>query len=189
MIPCQSLPTELRAGDSLTWSAQTLLPLGSSVFYVLNAVVAGTPTRMRVGGSNGVAVDVSGLATFSLFSAETGAWVPGRYQWNAFALDANGNRSELAQGTINISPDPAGTTPLDTRTFNQKVLDNIRALLLGKSLDDVAMYKLGGRELTKIPVNELQMWEAQFERRVRSERIRRGERVPSKTLGIAFGGR
>ncbi len=43
----------------------------------------------------------------------------------------------------------------DTRSYNRRLLDQVRAILNGKSLDDVAMYKIGGRELTKIPLPDL----------------------------------
>ncbi len=72
-------------------------------------------------------------------------------------------------------------------TYNERLLAQIRALLLGKLLDDVAMYKIGTRELTKIPVAELTLLEAQLERRVLNERVRAGRMKP-KSCPIVFGG-
>lgn len=183
-----SLPPELRAGDARSWSVPTNLAAGTLVFYVLTAVISNRPVRNKIGGA-GVAVDASGMAAFILDSATTATWVPGRYQWVAFAVDGDGDRTQLAQGVIKILPDVAGDAAVDPRSFNQKVLDSIRAVIAGNALDDVAMYKIGGRELTKIPRETLLKQEAIFEDRVRRERIRRGEKVPTKTVGITFGGR
>jgi len=81
------------------------------------------------------------------------------------------------------------TTPPvpDARTYNRKLLDQIRALLQGKALDDVAMYKIGGRELTHIPLEELLRWEAAVEARVINER-RRKAGLPRRGSLVLFGG-
>ena len=81
------------------------------------------------------------------------------------------------------------TTPPtpDTRTYNRKLLDQVRAMLLGKTLDDVAMYKIGTRELTKIPIAELTKLEAQLEKRVSNE-MRRAAGKPRRSPSITFGG-
>ncbi len=199
--PPQSLPAELRAGDALDWTVQTGLPATSVVFFVLTGVVANSPTRLNIGGNgaattvggvttySGAAVDAMGLATFSIASATSAAWLDGRYQWVAFAIDATGRRTAIATGTVRILPDVNGASPADPRSYNQQVLDSIRAVIAGTALDDVQMYKIGGRELTRIPRMELFKQLAIFEARVRNERIRRGENVPTKTAGITFGGR
>ncbi len=71
-------------------------------------------------------------------------------------------------------------------TYNERLLAQVRALLLGKMLDDVAMYKIGTRELTKIPLAELTLFEAQLERRVLNERVRAGT-MRQKSYRITFG--
>lgn len=185
------MPPALRAGDALAWSVQTALPAGTIVFFVLTAVIAGVPTRISIGAQDntGVAVDGSGVAAFSLTSTVTKTYAPGLYAWVAFSLDSAGDRDELSQGQIKIQPDPAGTNPSDPRSRNQRILANLQALMEGKSLDDVTMYKIGGRELTKLQPTELMKWIAVYEARVKNERARRGEKMPSKTIGIMFGGR
>lgn len=189
-----SLPQELRAGDLLSVNVQTDLAAGTLLFYVLTGIVGNVPTRITIGQTGnppagGVAVDASGNAAFTVASTVTAAWQAGRYQWIAFAVDTGSNRSELAQGEIRITPDPAGTLPADPRSYNRRLLDQLRAVLQGKALDDVAMYKIGQRELTKIPIRDLLYWEGVVEARVRRERIAAGESVPTRTVGIAFGGR
>lgn len=186
LLPSASLPPRLRAGDALAWSVQTRLPLGSTVFYVLTGVVSNVPVRIQVAPVN---VDASGTAAFSLASTVTKTYQPGRYEWVAFSADADGNRDELAQGQIRILPDPTGTTPVDPRSHNERMLDQIKAVLLNNAMDDVAMYKIGGRELTKVPRETLLKQLGIYEARVLNERRRNGERVPGKNVGITFGRR
>jgi hypothetical protein len=183
-----ALPPRLTAGDSLAWSVHTHLTTGASVFLVLTAVVKGTPTRITIGGS-GVEVDDSGNAAFTLPSSTTEAYLAGKYDWVLFALDSAGDRSQISSGVIYIAADPAGAAPIDPRTDNEKLLANIKNLLQGKALDDVSMYKIGTRELEKMPIRDLLYWEGIIESRVRRERIRRGQKVPTRTVGISFGGR
>lgn len=59
-------------------------------------------------------------------------------------------------------------------------------MLLGKALDDVFMYKIGDRELTKMMLPELRRWEAELEKRVRNEN-RRAKGLPQRYIPILFG--
>jgi hypothetical protein len=186
LLPAQSLPPRLRGGDLLAFSVQTKLPLGYSLFYILTAVIAGVPTRLTLPT---VAVSATGVASFSVPGTTTTAWLQGRYNWLLFQVDSNGNRDQLAEGEIYIEADPAGTAIPDPRSYNQKLLDSIRCVLAGAVSTDVTMYKIGGREVTKMPRLDLMKWEALIAARVRRERIRRGDFVPTRTLGITFGGR
>lgn len=182
----RSLPAQIRAGDVFAWSVQTELLAGFSFFYVLTAIVNNAPVRISIPPAT---VDASHVASFSIASSVTSTWTPGKYQWVCFAVDASGNRTQIAQGKIQIDPDVAGTAAVDPRSDNERLLGNIKALLQGKALDDAAMYKIGTRELTKMPIKDLLYWEGIIEARVRRERARRGEYVPTKTVGITFGGR
>ncbi len=192
----RSLPERLRAGDQHSWLIQTDLPDGTYLFYVFTGIIGGQPLRQIVaqpGGTPGAytgGVQVAGgEASFTLGSVTTAAWHPGRYQWVCFALDAAGNRIEVAEGGIRIEPNPLAVVPADPRGFNERMLSQIRAVLAGNALDDVQMYKIGGRELTKVDRLVLMKQEAFFEARVRNEYRRKGQYVPTNNKGILFGGR
>ncbi len=176
----------MRAGDLFAWQVQTQLLPGASVFYFLTGVLNNVPVRISIPS---VLTDSDGVASFSIPSATTGNWTPTRYQWVCFAVDVSGNRTELGIGKLLVDPDVGGATPADPRTQNERILANLKCLLAGKALDDVSMYKIGTRELTKIPPKELLYLEGVYEARVRRERRRRGEFVPTSTIGITFGGR
>ena len=192
--PNQSLPPRTRAGDALNFAIQTQLPAGTLVFLVLTAVINNAPVRIVLGsnaynGSGAVLTDVNSVATFAIASSVTGAWAPGLYQWVAFSLDSSNNRNQFAIGKMRVTPDVDGTNAADPRSYNEKLLGQIKSLIAGKALDDVGMYKIGNRELTKVPIRDLMYWQAVTEAAVRRERRRRGEFVPTSTVGITFGGR
>lgn len=189
-LPNQSLPPRFRCGDTLTWQTQTTLPVGWYLIYILTQLTStASPARIQIGTPGGVAIDASGVASFSIPGTTTTAWTPGKYEWIAFSLDPSGNRTQIASGQIRLLPDPNATTVADPRTHNEKVLEQLRALVEGKSLDDVNIYKIGGRELTKMPIMDLLKWQGIYEGRVRNERIRRGKYVRTQTVGVTFGGR
>lgn len=194
--PNVSLPPRLRAGDQLAWNVQTEnLDPASALFYVLTGIVGNVPTRQAIPSiasgappTGGVTL-TSGVAAFTLTSAVTDTWKPGKYQWVLFAVDSTGNRTELAQGKIRIDPDPAGTNPADPRSENEIILGQIRCVLKDRTATDVQSYKIGAREMVKMTVDELLKLEGTYATRVRKERIARGEYVKTKTTGILFGGR
>jgi hypothetical protein len=189
--PFRSLPANIRAGDALAFQVQTQLPAGALVFFVLSGIVRNAPVRFFLGTKDpttGVLTDANGIATFTLPSATTAAWQPGRYDWVLFSLVGE-NREQLAQGSARIDPDLADGAPIDPRTRSERMLASVQALLEGKTLDDVAIYKLAGRELTKMTLAELQAWEATLVERIRRERLRRnGRPVRMRSVDVTFGG-
>ena len=181
--PNQSLPDTACCGNLLAWQVATPLAPGVSVFYILTGVIANIPTRITIAPSP---TNAGGNASFSVASSVTALWSAGKYQWICFWTDSSGNRDELSRGTIWLTPDPGGANPADPRSQNEILFGNIRALLQGKALDDAVMYKIGQRELTKMPIKELLYWEGVVASRIRRERIRRGEFVRSRTVGVSF---
>lgn len=185
----RALPVDFRAGDNLSRPVQTQLLPGAGLFIVATVVLNGTPSRVRLGGGeDGVyPVQADGSVLITADSAATKEWLAGRYKWSAFSV-VDGKRREIMQGTLNVLPDLDGDTAVDPRSEDEKLLDQVRALIGGRALDDVQMYKIGGRELTKMTRAELREWEAELARRVYHERVRRGEKVKKRAVGIRFGG-
>jgi len=182
-----SLPPRLRAGDALNFTLQTNLPAGTLVFYVLNGVINRAPTQQNIGGT-GIALDATGSAAIAVASSVTAGWAPGRYDWYLFSVDASSNREQIATGRIRIEANVA-IAPIDNRSRNQRMLDAIESVLEGAALDDVSMYKIGGREVTKVPRLELEKQRGIYVARVNAELRRKGGVIASDTIGIRFGGR
>ena len=200
-FPIDALPPTLIAGDAYSSTVTTKLEPGSVVFIVISGVSRGQVRRMYVGGDgspstadgvttyDGEVVAEDQSVTFTLASSDTAAWAKGRFGWVALWIDpATGNREKLSTGSIRIQPNPTATLPDDPRTHVEIVLDQLRAVMENRALDDVAIYKIGGREVTKMPIKDVMYWIGIYEGKLRRQKRRQGKRAPSQNIGITFGG-
>ena len=81
----------------------------------------------------------------------------GKTSYLLFAEKATLERDVVERGFFTIEADPfTSTVPQDQRTHNQRTYDNLCLMLEGKSTKDVESFKIGDRELRKIPILELQ---------------------------------
>jgi hypothetical protein len=116
------IPSTLRAGDALdaVWS---LSEYPADADWVVRLTLINSGARHQVTAS-GVGTDY----TLAVASAVTGAWAAGLYSW---AIDATleGARTTLATGTVQVLPDLAAATTLDTRSNYRKALEAAEAAL------------------------------------------------------------
>jgi hypothetical protein len=130
---CDYLPSD---GWSMTWRL-----VGAGVALTLSAAAAGT----------GFEVTAAASATGALTVPATG--IPCRL----FGFAVNGaQRFTVYSGNCFLAPNPASITG-DTRGHAQRTYDAIKALLEGRATKDQQSYKIGDRELARIPVPELLM--------------------------------
>lgn len=189
--PVAPEPSNIIAGDTLTWqrSFSTFSPsLGWVLSYVLNSPTA----RIVV-----TPADITGegdVFTVLIPSAETKLWAPGDYQWLAVvSLAAAGpvpaQRFTMALGRIIIAIDILdATSPQDTRSPNEKALDNIMAMLAGTGGNGVQEYTIQGRMLRRYSLTELTQLRSLYASLVRQERANRGEYQLPTTVAVHFGG-
>ena len=117
-----TLPTTHRAGDALTASWDLAdYPSGSGWSVRLTLINSGARYQATATGTGTT-------YALSVSSATTAAWTAGTYSW---AVDAtlSGSRTTLADGSIQILPDLAAATTLDTRSNLRKALDAAEAAL------------------------------------------------------------
>ncbi|QNI37516.1 hypothetical protein [Edaphobacter albus] len=176
-------PERIVAGDTVTWSKVVSgYPSGANTlsYTIIN--------RTNVYQVNGEEVSPSGDGfKVTIPSSITKDWAPGHYRWQAYVLDGGGNRYTVGTGELDIFPDlQAQTTGIDDREDDEKILDAIKTLLAGKVLEDAQSYSIHGRALTRYTFTELQQLRGQYERRVRAIRIRRGEKVRGRGIGVVF---
>lgn len=120
----------------------------------------------------------------------TATWAPGKYRWQAYISDGDGNRFTVDEGEIRVLPNlQIQTSGFDDRESDEKSLDDIIALLAGKFVEgDSQMYEIHGRKNQRYTFDELIRLRSYYALRVRDIRIRRGERVSSRTVRTAFCG-
>jgi hypothetical protein len=88
---------------------------------------------------------------------------------------------------VNVLAAIAGATaPVDTRSHNEIVLGNIDLALEGCDRPDVIEYTIHGRTLKSYDRLQLERLRALYAYRVRRERVRRGEIVDRRQIGVAF---
>lgn len=134
-------PTQITAGDSLTW-VRSLQDYPAGLGWVLHYVLLSqgkTPITI-----DGTAYGDDHLIT--LTASTTGGWGPAPYRWTAYVTNGT-QRVTLASGAVQVLPDPTKVdASFDPRSENQTILDAITAVLAGELTNPLAKYKIGGRE-------------------------------------------
>ena len=158
-------PTELRAGETWTWTRE--LPEyppsdGWSLRYAVTDL-SGAPvlqvTAAVEGSSYAVRVEAS----------QTALVKPGRY-----TLAGRVERTDPAEvryvyvGELTVLPDPFGGT--DVRTHAERMLALIDAALEGRIPADAERITINGRSLDRIPIRELRRLRGIYAAQVRAER-------------------
>jgi hypothetical protein len=144
-------PSRVMAGDTWTW-------LWASPAYPPSG---GWNSSWRVIGT-GIALDIAASAEGAAFrvtaSAATTAalTVAARgvacqlYGW----VSRSGERFAIHEGALLVLPNPATATG-DLRGHAARTLAAIEALLEGRATKDQQSYRIGDRELARIPIEEL----------------------------------
>ena len=189
--PVAPEPSDIIAGDTLSWQRGfTDFPpsLGWVLAYVLNSATA----RFVV-----TPADITGegdVYTVLIPSAETKLWTPGAYQWLAVVSLAAADpvpaqRRTVALGRVIVAIDLLdATAPQDTRSPNEKALDNIMAVIAGTASNGVQEYTIQGRMLRRYSLTELTQLRSLYSSLVRQERANRGEYQLPTTVAVHFGG-
>jgi len=184
--PPQPEPREIRAGDTVKWQRPwNDYPPTDPAGYSLSYAIVGRAATYAVNGG----MVTAGPQNFEVIvpAATTAAWLPGWYRWQAYIGDTAGNRYTIAEGKLQVLPNlQAQTTGFDDREPDEIVLDNINAMILAKSTQDVESYRVFERELRLYSWADVLNAKSVYEERVRAIRIRRGEKLPKRTIGVTF---
>lgn len=125
---------------------------------------AGTTLRLRAGVGTVLILRGSAMADLPadddgiiLANADlTKGWLPGNVAFSLRKTEKNGDISEISSGSMLILPDisslPAG---VDTRTQNRRTYDAICAVIENRASRDQQEYKIGNRELKRMPISDL----------------------------------
>lgn len=101
---------------------------------------------------------------------ETKDWVPGVYRYQVIAK-LGYDRHIIGYGPLVISADftqlPAG---YDFRSHAEKMLSAINEVLQGRIPKDMQSYEIDGRQLTRIPILELESLRRKYQAQVNRER-------------------
>lgn len=147
-VPVLSVePEVIRAGDTVTWTRDdaTYSPAaGWTLTYYF-----------RGAGSFDVSTTGSGTRyTATLTAANSAALTAGLYTWIARAAKGT-DAVTVAEGRCTVARNVATAVAGDLQTWAEKTLAVVEAVLSGQITDGIADYRIGEREVTKIPLDEL----------------------------------
>lgn len=150
-----NIPTELVAGDSLTWiDVATTDNQGNSIdsgSWTLAYAIKGNSNLTLSSTTSG-----NGWST-TISATQSALLSPGSYAWHAYAT-SGASRVTLGQGSITIKTNIAAinSSGFDGRSQIKQDLDAvreaIRAIIKGGA---VVQYTIGNRSLTKMRMSEL----------------------------------
>lgn len=181
-----TIPAAIRAGDTLSalwqlsdysaadgWVARLTL-INSGARYQANATASGADH----------ALDVP--------AATTAVWVAGTYSWSIDAT-LSGARHTVATGSVQVLPDLAAATTLDTRSNYRKALEAAEAALATHGARAyLAGIEVGERKQTFANPGEflafISRLRAEVQREDNADRMRQGL-APRNKLLVRFTGR
>jgi len=171
-------PTEIQSGDFTQWKRTDLGEVYANDSFTLKY-------SARLEASSAVEIEVTATASgddylVQLDSATTGSYVSGVYLWQAYIVrDSDSERVKVDEGYWEVIAD-RDTDTADPRSFEQKALDNIKALFEGRLTKDVSSFSIAGRQITKMDTEELTRLLEYFEARVALERSKLNAKMGKK---------
>lgn len=162
-------PTTVTAGSTWTWKlSHTTYPVseGWALSYAINGVgkLAWSASYVASSGTD---------HTVTIPAANTADLPPGTYEFFRVWTGSGGTAGQvyteaLPRLAVLANPQTAGAG--DRQSWEEKTLAVIETVLSGRITDDIAMYQIGGRTVSKIPFNELVAMRAALRQAVQFQR-------------------
>ena len=160
-----SEPTEITAGDTLSWLI-SLPDYPASAGWVL---------KYALSKAGSAAISITGTASgdshlLSVSAATSAAYGAGEWHWTSYVTKGS-ERYTVGAGVLTILPDPANLPAgHDPRTHAEKGLAAIEAVLEGNLSGSLAEYEINGRKAKLWSHSELLKLRAIYKAQVRRER-------------------
>lgn len=172
------IPRTMVQGETITWE-ECAPEYPASEGWVLKYVFRG---NVASASFNVTATATGDDYLVEIASGTTTGKPVGRYDWQSY-VELSGEKHYLRFGVISLLQNLADSTaPYDGRSYNEKMLAAIDAVLENRVTKDVEAYSINGRSLTKIPFATLRLERDRYARKVAGEK---GKRKP-KTINYRF---
>jgi len=158
------IPSQIVAGDTLNF-CRSLSDYQAADGYQISYKLVNTAAVIEFSGAD----QGGGEWLFDIKPSTTESWQSGKFTWYEIATKGP-DRFTLASGNTEIKPDP--TAAHDTRSYAQKMLDAVEALLQKKATKDQQNYAINGRSLTRYSVEDLIALRDKFKAEVAQEKQR-----------------
>lgn len=171
-------PQEIIAGDTLQWT-RSLTDYPPADSWVLSYALVNERTRIDLTASD----NGDGTHLVSVAASVTADYLPGSYQWQAFATKA-AERFTVGHGALRVVANYAAGESVDTRTHARRMLDALEVRLQMRAPDDILSYSEEATTVTRMaPEQALEQYKF-WRRRVREEdaiaAVRAGKPNPAK---------
>jgi hypothetical protein len=167
------IPASLTAGDSASWRIEADDYPATAGWSMAYALVNASEYRRLTSTADGAA------HLFVLSTAATGAFTPGRWEWQRYAINGS-QRVTLASGVLSVAPNlDQQTQGIDTRSPSRAMLQNLEAWMRDpNSCAWVGELQIAGRVVKNIPMPDLL---------VLLDRLRADVRREDQAAGLAAG--
>ena len=156
------IPTSITVGDSVAWRVglnEYPASAGWEISYIL----------LNKDGKITISASADGDGHFvSLRSSETRGYAPGHYRYTVLAT-LDGDRVTIGSGSIGILPDPLALESYDGRSYAEKTLEAIEAVIANKATNDQLQYSVGGMSLARYTWDDLMKMRNSFRSEVANE--------------------
>jgi hypothetical protein len=168
-----SEPTELRAGDTWTWTREA------------GEYPAATWTLTYKLRSSRASIDItastSGLQfAVAVAASVTAAYKADRYDWIA-RVTSGTTVHTVGSGVIAVLPNLGAVGAVDARSHARRVLDAIEAVIEKRATLDQSSYSIGNRSLARLSIPELLQFRDRYRAMVLAEE--RAARIASGGVG------
>jgi metal-dependent amidase/aminoacylase/carboxypeptidase family protein len=139
------IPKELTAGDLWTWTeilSDHPAPTWALTYYFRGAKALSAPATPN--GANHV---------ISVAADATKAFPPGNYEWQARVVNGL-TVVTIGTGRVAINPNLADIQS-DARTFNQRVLEALQAVIENRASTDQLTLSINGRSISRMTWDEI----------------------------------
>ena len=121
-------------------------------------------------------------------AATTAAYASGVYDFIGWVVKGT-EKFEVFNSVIEVLPNPTNTSAYDPRSHARRVMELLEAAMEGRVPNGMESYSIGGRSISKIPLNQLrELWEKYKQDVVMEEQAERlvNGRRSGKNIGIRF---
>lgn len=164
------IPGTLTAGDSYTWKDDsTLDELGNTIdsSWTLKYIIKQAAVSLTLTAST----DAPGWST-TISKTQSETFAAGKAYWQAYA-EKGSDRKTLGRGEITFLVDITTVSgSFDGRSQAKKDLDAVQLAMRGIFTDGIAEYTIMGRQLKKIPLDQLITMESKLKFEVSLENQR-----------------
>jgi len=148
------VPASARAGDTWLWKV-TFPDYPSSEGWTPKYAIRG---KSALTWQAAWATESGGEWTITIPAASTGTLGAGAYEWAAIVTGSAtyaGREHTVETGRIEVLPDLEAAVQGDRQPWAEKTLAVIEAVLSGRVTSDISGYTIGGRQVIKMPIDEL----------------------------------